>query len=840
MANYSDNFNRASLGTDWTNINSGNWTIASSTYLQQSQSTGIYRGLRYNSVLDSDNVDVSIRCYSNSNGTGVGLLVRAPNSGTATTDLDGYAVMFFPGDTFYLLRFDNGNDDAIGYGNTYGTPALNTYYTLRIVANGSTITGYIDGTQRFQITDTTYSGSGNRSVVLLSYGVTPRYDDFSAADLVSSQTVSPSLLSNSNTFYSPTVANAGSSSQNISANLLSNSNSFYSPTVVRNQIIQPNIANLSRYSLRFNGNGADVNRVRIPLENGSTTQYPINVGAGSFTVETWIKAQYSENTTTATGSDVRYSNIIYDRDSWGEQRGHVIGVTRSGSNLVACFGQAGSSGNWATIFTTSNIGDNNWHHIAVVRNISTGVVRIFVDGVQEASGTYDTTNWSYPAGHTVASGQDNQNLIIGCEKHDVGFYFNGELDELRVSNSAIYSSTFSPSRYLTVDGATVGLYRFDDGSGTTAIDSAGNTNGTLLVGGSPSGPIWTQLESSTSNVFGVSISTAVNILANQIGSSAQIYSPTLLSGSVSVQPNRIESVSQTNSVLINTGSVGINPTNISSSAQVFNPTIATGAVNINLSFHDNAEQVFNPTISTGQVTISTNQIGSTSSVFQPIVSSGGTIVQPSRIENVSQVFQIGLGLNINPNRLENSNTFYSPKTSSNVLVSRIESTSQAFDILIGGGVITSRIESTSQVFSPSIVSDSSIQPNVLVNTSQVFSPTISLNVSANRIEGSSSVFSVKITNNVTSAIITNSANVFVPNVTTGSVILQPNRIESNSSVLEPGVFIGDEISISTNLLVNNSVVFGVGISETIDKRVVRVPNISREITTNGERTIIIY
>lgn len=860
MANYSDNFDRASLGANWTAINGGTWATVSSTYLQQSAAIGTYRGLRYTSVLDSDNVDVSVRCYSTASSTGVGILVRAPNSGTATADLDGYALVFFPNDAFYIVRLDGGDDGGIGYGNTWGTPSTNTYYTLRIVTSGSTITGYIDGTQRFQITDTTYSGSGNRSVVLLSYANTPRYDDFAAFDVVSSQEITANLYTNTNTFYTPTVENAGSGSQTVQANLLSNSNTFYSPTLTINQVIQPNIVNPNRYSLRFNGNGADVNRVRIPLEDGSTTQYPINVGAGSFTVETWIKAQYSENTTTATSSDARYSNIIYDRDSWGEQRGHVIGVTRSGSNLVACFGQAGSSGNWATIFTTSNIGDNNWHHIAVTRNISTGVVRIFVDGVQEASGIYDTTNWSYPAGHTVSSGQDNQNLILGCEKHDVGYYFFGELDELRVSNSAIYSSTFSPSRYLVVDGSTVGLYRFDDGSGTTTIDSAGNTNGTLLVGGSPSGPVWTQLESVTSTVFPVTISSAVNVTTNAINSSSQIFNPTFLRGSVSIQANRIESNSQVNNVTINPGSVSVVLDNISSSAQVFEPTTSVGVTNIYPELLDNSEQLFNPifqngfvaerlesstqfysvTIQVGSVTLLPENISSNNEIFEPIVSSGATVIQANGVESNSQTYQPQIGLNINTTRLESSNTFFAPKLDLNVTSSNISSQEQVFEILIGGGVIASRIESGAQVFPVSIVSDSNVQIDIIENQEQVFNPKIDLNVSPSYVNNSNTFFDVELQNNVVIDTINSSSAIYAPNVSTGIVYVTIDRVESVSSVFEPYVFVGDEISVSLNLLSNNSTIFSPTLNDIIKKRIVRIVGQSREITTNGERTIIVY
>lgn len=261
-------------------------------------------------------------------------------------------------------------------------------------------------------------------------------------------------------------------------------------------------ASYQQYALRFYNDisgGGRVNRVIIPLEDGASTQYPVNVGAGDFCVEFHMRAAYADNSTEVT--DVRYSNIIYDRDDWGAQRGHVIGVTRRSTDLVVCFGQAGSGLTWSTIRGTVNVGDDAWHHVAITRNQSTGLVRIWVDGVIDTSATYDTTNWSIPAGHnnTDPDQQDSESLVIGFEKHDVGVGYNGQLDELRISDALRYTATFTPERYFNADADTVGLYRFDEGSGTTAEDSSGNnTDGTLYVGGSPSGPVYVGIASGTS------------------------------------------------------------------------------------------------------------------------------------------------------------------------------------------------------------------------------------------------------------------------------------------------------------------------------------------------------
>jgi len=810
MATYSDNFNRASLGTDWTAVNDGTWSIGASTYAQQAQSTGTYRGLRYNSVMDSNDFDVSVRCYSNNTNAGVGLIVRAPNSGTAATDIDGYGLIFFPSDTFYLLRFDNGNDTGVGYTYTWGSPTINTYYTLRIVAQGSTITGYVDGTQRFQFTDTTYTGTGNRSVILVSYGETPRYDDFSAADIASSQTVTQTHLSNSNTFYSFTASNANGA-QNVSPTLLQNFGAFFDPVITIPQVISPSIANQNRYSLKFNGNGADVNRVIIPLENGSTTQYPVNVGAGDFTVETWIKANYSENTSTSLDEDARYSNIFYDRDSWGEQRGHVIGVTRSGSNLVVTFGQAGSGGSWTSIATTSNIGDNNWHHVAVTRNQSTGLVRIFVDGTQEASGTYDTTNWSFPAGHTVASGQDNQNLILGCEKHDVGYYFNGELDELRISDVVKYNSTFTPSRHLTVDADSVALFRFDEGTGTSVACSAnvGNVAGTMLVGGSPAGPTWSAIELAGSELFSISVTSEFDILPDTLTNNNSFFSPTITTGSVSVIPSIIDSASELFGISASVQGVQVLPELLENS-QTFNDfTVSRGTVTVNLSRVESVSQLFNPVFSTGGNNILPTEIGSTSQVFNPTFLRGTVTANLTRLESAAQLFTPELDLNVQTGIIEIATQLFTPTITAgavSVEISTIESDSQTFSIVVSSGLvlIPTEISSASQVFNPTITTGSvSVFPVIIENTNNFFSFNTG---SGTLIEPSLLV----------------SGEIFSPTFTVGSVNIITQEIASENQFYD--MLISSEINISPDFADSNSTIFDISL----------VQNVSVEFVENQE------
>jgi RHS repeat-associated protein len=94
-------------------------------------------------------------------------------------------------------------------------------------------------------------------------------------------------------------------------------------------------------------------------------------------------------------------------------------------------------------------------------------MRLYVDGVVDA--TLSTTNG--PASGTSS-------LQIG--KASYGSPFGGLIDEARVSNTAIYTSNFTPQTHLTASSSTKGLWKFD---GPSIADSSGNgNNGTLQSG----------------------------------------------------------------------------------------------------------------------------------------------------------------------------------------------------------------------------------------------------------------------------------------------------------------------------------------------------------------------
>lgn len=251
----------------------------------------------------------------------------------------------------------------------------------------------------------------------------------------------------------------------------------------------------ANYSLRFYGNGVnDIDRVKIKLDNPAR---PIDVG-GSFTLEFWLKANANENTAQVT-CDVNdgwiTGNIVFDRDVYGAGDYGDYGIALTEGRIA--FGVSrGSDGN--TICGATNVADGAWHHIAVTRKSKNGALKIFVDGVLDASGASATGDISYRDGRATSYPNSDPFLVIGAEKHDAGSAypsFSGFIDEVRISNNLRYKNNFTPlSQPFVTDTRTMALYHFDAGGGNKIQDSSGAvggpSKGKRKFGGSPAGPAW--------------------------------------------------------------------------------------------------------------------------------------------------------------------------------------------------------------------------------------------------------------------------------------------------------------------------------------------------------------
>lgn len=174
----------------------------------------------------------------------------------------------------------------------------------------------------------------------------------------------------------------------------------------------------------------------------------------NFTVEYWI------NPTSLTGIgytnlSITYPILLGNLNSSGPTNYWCFGPTTDGA--VKFYYYNGSSTLLSTTGVTLTTG--TWYHLAMVKTGST--LKIYVDGVERASGTISgTPQWSTSVAFTIGTGRLNT----------TPYYFNGYLDEVRISKTARYSTGFTPSTTaFTNDSDTLMLLHMEGANGATTF-----------------------------------------------------------------------------------------------------------------------------------------------------------------------------------------------------------------------------------------------------------------------------------------------------------------------------------------------------------------------------------
>ena len=166
----------------------------------------------------------------------------------------------------------------------------------------------------------------------------------------------------------------------------------------------PNNSNISSTNAAsFDG---DSDYVRVPYESIPS------FGAGEFTIEGWI---YMNN--------LSGNQIIVDKYASGNSQSFQIYYRSTGTSLTFYVG----SSVLLQDPSSSTISVQTWHHFAVTRD-SSGNVRLYVDGLKKAQ---STSNVSFDS--TV-------DLHLGVQGSTSTNYFNGYMQDVRLSNKAFYTA----------------------------------------------------------------------------------------------------------------------------------------------------------------------------------------------------------------------------------------------------------------------------------------------------------------------------------------------------------------------------------------------------------------
>ena len=202
---------------------------------------------------------------------------------------------------------------------------------------------------------------------------------------------------------------------------------------------------LSKYVPSVGYTPASLNTESASTATRLQSNSSLTFGTGDFTWEAWVYVTIDFSTTG--------TNIIHMGTSNADTSDVRLTVGSSTNNFAFRVGGSGGT----TVQGTTIWSLNTWYHVALVR--SSGTVSMYVNGTQEGSTPTFTTNLAA------------RDIGIGRLTYAAVRAMPGNIDEVRISSVARYTSNFTPSTTaFTDDSDTLTLLHMDNYSGTTVYD----------------------------------------------------------------------------------------------------------------------------------------------------------------------------------------------------------------------------------------------------------------------------------------------------------------------------------------------------------------------------------
>jgi len=151
--------------------------------------------------------------------------------------------------------------------------------------------------------------------------------------------------------------------------------------------------------------------------------------SGQFTIECWVYWN---------GSSPPYQNIIGSNDTFSNNASFIrVWGTSALSALASKVGIGNvSHDSTSAVYSTNNLIANTWNHIAATRD-SSNIIRLFINGFLEKTGTTDTSLYDFGQGGTC----------VGDSPWDgANGWYSGYITNLRIiKGTCLYTSSFTPS-----------------------------------------------------------------------------------------------------------------------------------------------------------------------------------------------------------------------------------------------------------------------------------------------------------------------------------------------------------------------------------------------------------
>jgi len=211
--------------------------------------------------------------------------------------------------------------------------------------------------------------------------------------------------------------------------------------------------------LRFDG--AD-DYVTIPHHD---TLEPPAASGRSITIEAWINPE-------------SFGNLdgIVSKYQEPADASYTLRLSGTDGNVEV---QINHNGAAVELVSDTEVGLDEWTHVAAVYDDDTGWLRIYINGVLDKE-------------ENVGPGMlaiNGSVVTIGVDYLNSPRYFEGSIDEVRIWNVARTEAQIADhmnSRLSGTEQGLMGYWPMDEGSGTTVNDQSVNTNHGTIVGN----PTW--------------------------------------------------------------------------------------------------------------------------------------------------------------------------------------------------------------------------------------------------------------------------------------------------------------------------------------------------------------
>ncbi len=180
-------------------------------------------------------------------------------------------------------------------------------------------------------------------------------------------------------------------------------------------------------------------------------------GSDSFTIEMWFKPSASHRQALFAFENDYKLGLDFSYAGWcgGADRNINMWASTTGSSWNLLTADAGGGYACGTV----SLDLDQWHHVAFVRSENRWMT--FLNGEKNLDITV--------AGSVV---NREESMRLGAWGWDREPHFDGLIDDFRVSSVARYTDNFEPSVGFEPDEDTLGLWLFNEGTGTSSLDVA--------------------------------------------------------------------------------------------------------------------------------------------------------------------------------------------------------------------------------------------------------------------------------------------------------------------------------------------------------------------------------